>query len=50
MIALMASRTLAMISVVRRISQEEEVVKSISRDEWERWAKVVKYRLVPGIY
>jgi len=37
-------------SLLLRINQEEEVVKSHFGEEWKRWAKVVRYRLVPGIY
>ncbi|KAG2128983.1 hypothetical protein DEU56DRAFT_741644 [Suillus clintonianus] len=43
-------RTVTVVSLVRRINQEEEVVKSMFGDEWKRWAKVVRYRLIPGIY
>ncbi|KAG2342000.1 hypothetical protein BDR05DRAFT_887358 [Suillus weaverae] len=42
--------TLLMINVVFRVSQEDEVLKSTFRGEWERWAKAVRYRLIPGIY
>ncbi|KAG0696461.1 Isoprenylcysteine carboxyl methyltransferase family-domain-containing protein [Suillus ampliporus] len=49
-VALLAGRTIAMVSLVRKIREEEEVVKSFSGDEWETWAKVVKYWLIPGIY
>ena len=37
-------------SLLLRINQEEEVVKSHFGEEWKRWAKVVRYRLIPGIY
>ncbi|KAG0702664.1 Isoprenylcysteine carboxyl methyltransferase family-domain-containing protein [Suillus ampliporus] len=50
LLALLMERIVAVISLVCRISHEDEVMKSISRDEWENWAKVVKYRLIPGIY
>lgn len=43
-------RTIAVISLVRRISQEEAVIKSLFGDEWKNWAKKVRYRLIPGIY
>jgi protein-S-isoprenylcysteine O-methyltransferase Ste14 len=43
-------RTITVISLVRRINQEEEVVKSMFGDEWRTWAKNVRYRLIPGIY
>jgi len=33
-----------------RTSHEEEIVKSHFGDEWKRWAKVVRYRLIPYIY
>jgi len=38
------------ISLLRRINQEEEIVKSLFGDEWKSWAKVVRHRLIPGIY
>lgn len=43
-------RTIAVTSLFRRINQEEEVIKSLFGDEWKSWAKVVRYRLIPGIY
>ncbi|OJA12966.1 hypothetical protein AZE42_04704 [Rhizopogon vesiculosus] len=46
----LVGRLIAVLSLVGRISHEEEVMKSISRDEWEGWAKAVRYRLIPGIY
>ena len=33
-----------------RTSHEEEIVKSHFGNEWKRWAKVVRYRLIPYIY
>ncbi|KAG1718162.1 uncharacterized protein EDB91DRAFT_1066926 [Suillus paluster] len=50
MLAWLVERTITVTSLVRRINQEEEVVKSMFGDEWQRWAKVVRYRLIPGIY
>lgn len=49
-LAWLLERTITVISLMRRINQEEEVVKSMFGDEWQRWAKVVRYRLIPGIY
>ncbi|OJA16503.1 hypothetical protein AZE42_11851 [Rhizopogon vesiculosus] len=46
----LALETAAAISLLLRTSQEEEVVKSHFGDEWKRWAKVVRYRLIPGVY
>ncbi|KAG1840286.1 hypothetical protein DFJ58DRAFT_93625 [Suillus subalutaceus] len=46
----LAEITILMISVVFRVSQEDEVLKSAFRGEWEKWAKAVRYRLIPGIY
>ncbi|KAG1891972.1 hypothetical protein F4604DRAFT_1696661 [Suillus subluteus] len=43
-------RTITVTSLLRRINQEDKVVKSMFGDEWQRWAKVVRYRLIPGIY
>ncbi|KAG2112102.1 Isoprenylcysteine carboxyl methyltransferase family-domain-containing protein [Suillus clintonianus] len=50
LVALLVERIVAVTSLVCRIGHEDEVMKSISRDEWEDWAKVVRYRLIPGIY
>lgn len=49
-VAWLAEVTLLLINVVVRISQEEQLLKSAFRGEWERWAKAVRYRLIPGIY
>jgi protein-S-isoprenylcysteine O-methyltransferase Ste14 len=49
-LAWLVERTIAVISLVRRIGEEEVVVKSLFGDEWKKWAKVVRYRLIPGIY
>ncbi|KAG1821850.1 uncharacterized protein BJ212DRAFT_1201569, partial [Suillus subaureus] len=43
-------RMIVAASLILRIGHEDETVKSISRAEWENWAKVVKYRLIPGVY
>ncbi|KAG1805201.1 uncharacterized protein BJ212DRAFT_1486503 [Suillus subaureus] len=50
LLAWLLERTITVTSLVRRINQEDEVVKSMFGDEWQRWAKVVRYRLIPGIY
>ncbi|KAG2099917.1 uncharacterized protein F5147DRAFT_813804, partial [Suillus discolor] len=42
--------TLLVINIVFRVSEEDEALKSAFRDEWARWAKVVRYRLIPGVY
>ncbi|KAG1879549.1 hypothetical protein C8R48DRAFT_234408 [Suillus tomentosus] len=49
-VAWLAEITLLMISVVFRVRQEDEILKSAFRDEWEAWAKAVRYRLIPGVY
>ncbi|KAG1779647.1 hypothetical protein EV702DRAFT_80040 [Suillus placidus] len=49
-VAWLAGITLVFISCVFRVSQEDKVLKSAFGDEWERWAKAVRYRLVPGVY
>ena len=46
----MAWRTLALSSYVGRINQEDEILKSIAGDEWQGWAKAVRYKLLPGVY
>lgn len=43
-------RIIVVASLILRIRHEDEMLKSISRAEWENWARVVKYCLVPGIY
>jgi protein-S-isoprenylcysteine O-methyltransferase Ste14 len=48
--AWLAWRMLALSSYVGRINQEDEVLKSIAGDEWHSWARVVRYKLLPGIY
>lgn len=49
-VAWLAEIALLMISVVFRVSQEDQLLRSAFRGEWERWAKAVRYRLIPGIY
>ncbi|KAG1804645.1 uncharacterized protein BJ212DRAFT_1449690 [Suillus subaureus] len=49
-VVVLMGRMIVVACLILRIKHEDEVVKSISRAEWENWAKVVKYRLVPGIY
>ncbi|KAG1886271.1 hypothetical protein F4604DRAFT_1646901 [Suillus subluteus] len=49
-VAWLAQITVLMINIVCRVSQEDEALKSAFGDEWERWAKVGRYRLVPGVY
>ncbi|KAG2141013.1 hypothetical protein DEU56DRAFT_279833 [Suillus clintonianus] len=49
-VAWLAQIALLIINVVCRVSQEDEVLKLTFRGEWERWAKAVRYRLIPGIY
>jgi len=46
----LAEITLLMTSVMFRVSQEDQILKSAFRSEWERWAEAVRYRLIPGIY
>ncbi|KAG2050316.1 hypothetical protein BDR06DRAFT_892074 [Suillus hirtellus] len=46
----LAGATLVIISSVCRVSEEDEALKSACGDEWARWAKAVRYRLIPGIY
>ena len=35
---------------VERASAEDEVLKEEFGKEWEEWARVVKYRFIPGLY
>ncbi|KAG1810663.1 uncharacterized protein BJ212DRAFT_1448685 [Suillus subaureus] len=49
-VVVLMGRMIVVACLVLRIRHEDETVKSISRVEWENWAKVVKYRLIPGIY
>jgi len=49
-LAWLMERTITAISLIRRISEEEEVVKSNFGDDWKSWAEAVRYQLIPGIY
>jgi protein-S-isoprenylcysteine O-methyltransferase Ste14 len=49
-VAWLAQIIVLTINIISRVSEEDEVLKSAFRDEWERWAKAVRYRLVPGVY
>jgi len=46
----LVERSIAGAGLLLRINQEDQVVKSHFGDEWKRWAKVVRYRLIPGVY
>ncbi|KAG1804372.1 hypothetical protein EV424DRAFT_304151 [Suillus variegatus] len=46
----LAGITLLVINIVFRVNEEDEALKSAFGDEWARWAKVVRYRLIPGVY
>ncbi|KAG1879547.1 hypothetical protein C8R48DRAFT_686015 [Suillus tomentosus] len=46
----LAGITLMVINLVFRVNEEDEALKSAFGDEWARWAKAVRYRLIPGIY
>ncbi|KAG2122585.1 hypothetical protein DEU56DRAFT_72513 [Suillus clintonianus] len=46
----LAGIILLMTNGLFRVSEEDEMLKRTFGDEWERWAKVVRYRLIPGIY
>ncbi|KAG1763851.1 hypothetical protein EDD22DRAFT_885591 [Suillus occidentalis] len=48
--AWLAQTAIFTIQTIRRVSQEDEVLKSAFGDDWERWAKAVRYRLIPGVY
>ncbi|KAG2125657.1 hypothetical protein DEU56DRAFT_565267 [Suillus clintonianus] len=50
MMAVLAQRITAIVGLMFRIDNEDKMMKSIAKDEWVDWAKVVKYRLIPGIY
>ncbi|KAG2069495.1 hypothetical protein BDR04DRAFT_1021430, partial [Suillus decipiens] len=49
-VAWLAQMTLTTINIMYRVNKEDEALKSALGDEWERWAKVVRYRLIPGVY
>ena len=34
----------------RRAEAEDQVLKEVFGKEWEEWARVVKYRFIPGLY
>jgi protein-S-isoprenylcysteine O-methyltransferase Ste14 len=35
---------------VKRAEVEDQVLKEEFGKEWEEWARVVKYRFLPGLY
>ncbi|OAX37002.1 hypothetical protein K503DRAFT_771940 [Rhizopogon vinicolor AM-OR11-026] len=35
---------------VRRVPMEDRILHGALGEEWENWAKRVKYRLIPGVY
>ena len=35
---------------VKRAKVEDQVLKEVFGKEWEEWARVVKYRFIPGLY
>ncbi|KAG2069497.1 hypothetical protein BDR04DRAFT_1021394 [Suillus decipiens] len=49
-VAWLAQITLLTINLMCRVNQEDEALRLAFGDEWERWAKVVRYRLIPGVY
>jgi len=42
--------TLGVFTGIRRVPLEDEMLHNALGEEWESWAKEVKYRLVPGVY
>ncbi|KAG2030205.1 hypothetical protein BDR03DRAFT_878888 [Suillus americanus] len=50
MLAVLAQRMTAIIALMLGIKNEDEMMKSIAKDERVNWAKKVKYQLTPGIY
>ena len=41
---------LATVGAMRRIPDEERMLRARFKGEWEAWAERVRYRLVPGVY
>jgi len=37
-------------AVFGRMSKEDESLHELFGQEWEDWAKMVQYKLVPGVY
>ncbi|KAH7887360.1 hypothetical protein F5I97DRAFT_820831 [Phlebopus sp. FC_14] len=38
------------VGMFRRMRREDRMLKDAFGEEWERWAKRVRYRLIPGVY
>ncbi|KAL4246582.1 Protein-S-isoprenylcysteine O-methyltransferase [Abortiporus biennis] len=36
--------------IISRISREDKVLRNVFKEEWDNWASVTKYRLIPGVY
>lgn len=41
---------LCTVGALRRIREEERVLRAKFKGEWEEWAKQVRYQLIPGVY
>ncbi|KAG2030210.1 hypothetical protein BDR03DRAFT_878898, partial [Suillus americanus] len=50
MLTVLVQRMSTIIALMLGIKNEDEMMKSIAKDERVNWAKKVKYRLIPGIY
>ncbi|KAG7088980.1 hypothetical protein E1B28_012926 [Marasmius oreades] len=38
------------ISLLMRMDEEDALMRQLFGNQWEKWSKVVKYRLIPGVY
>lgn len=36
--------------ILLRVPEEDRILREHFREEWERWANRVRYRLIPGVY
>ncbi|KAG1718166.1 uncharacterized protein EDB91DRAFT_1066928, partial [Suillus paluster] len=37
-------------ALFRRMKREDKMMHSAFREEWEAWARKVKYLIIPGVY
>ncbi|KAF9230071.1 hypothetical protein BU15DRAFT_57631, partial [Melanogaster broomeanus] len=45
-----ASFFLGLSFLLRRMPEEDRMLKGAFGKDWERWAERVRYRLIPGVY
>ncbi|KAF9231817.1 hypothetical protein BU15DRAFT_55704 [Melanogaster broomeanus] len=45
-----ASFVVVLSGILRRMPEEDRMMKRAFGKDWERWAERVRYRLIPGVY